>query len=323
MTILVTGIAGYIGSVLGRLLLKKDYRVMGFDNLSFGDHGLKRLSLNKNFKFYKGDIRESKSYHELLKKADAVIHLAAIVGDPACSKYPALAKNVNWNASKKFYDYAASEPNIKNFIFSSTCSNYGKTKGGKLVDEGSPLNPVSLYAELKVALEKHILDSRTRSDFIPTPLRFATVYGLSPRMRFDLTVNEFAREVALGKELIIYGEQFWRPYCHVEDLARGCISVLEANPKVVDHQVFNVGDTKENYRKKDLVDIILNLYPSAKIKFVYKDEDPRDYRVNFDKIKKALGYKISKTVPQGIKEICKAVESGRFINTYSSKYSNV
>lgn len=321
-TILVTGIAGYIGSVLGKLLLQKGYHVLGFDNLSFVDSGIQSLIKYKNFKFIKGDIRDCGSYSAPLKQVEAVIHLAAIVGDPACSKYPVMAKEVNWIASKELYDLASTSANIHKFIFSSTCSNYGKMRGNSFVNEESPLNPISLYAQLKVTMENYILDSKTRSDFIPTALRFATVYGLSSRMRFDLTVNEFARDAALGVELVIYGEQFWRPYCHVEDLARGCIAVLEADPSLTDHQVFNVGDTSENYRKRDLADIILKIDPEAKVTFVHKDEDPRDYRVNFTKIKRILGFKIGKTVPEGIGEIYQAVKMGLFQDPYSKIYTN-
>src|ERR1035438_3611001 len=188
---------------------------------------------------------------------------------------------------------------VKKFIFASTCSNYGKMGNDEFLNENSPLRPVSLYAELKVRFEKYLLESKTRKDFIPISLRFATVYGLSPRMRFDLTINEFIKDVVMGKELEIFGELFWRPYAHVVDLARSVVCVLEADNLKVDHEVFGVGNTEENYQKKMIAEEILKIDPSAKVKYVSKNEDTRDYRVNFDKIKNNLNYSITKKVPVG------------------------
>ncbi|MEM4261014.1 MAG: NAD(P)-dependent oxidoreductase [Candidatus Woesearchaeota archaeon] len=321
--VLVTGAAGYIGSVLVRFLLEKGYSVIGFDALFFGGESLLGVYNHPNFKFVKGDIRNENDFKELLNQVDSVVHLAAIVGDPACAKQPDLAAEINWTATKNLFDLASNSKNIKRFVFASTCSNYGKMEGDGYVNEDSPLRPVSLYAELKVKFEKYLLESDTRDDFIPTSLRFSTVYGLSPRMRFDLTVNEFIREVTFGRELVIFGEQFWRPYCHVEDLALSCIKVLESSPEKVDHNVFNVGDTKENYQKKMIADEILKIVPDAKIKYVQKQEDPRDYRVDFTKISNELGFKITKTVPQGLREIYEILKYGILTDPFSDKYKNV
>ena len=185
-----------------------------------------------------------------------------------------------------------------------------------------PLKPVSHYAKLKVSFEKYLLESKTRSNFVPTSLRFATVYGISPRMRFDLTVNEFTKDAALGRELVIFGEQFWRPYCHVQDLARSCVLVLESDGKKVDHQVFGVGETSENYQKKMLADEILRVLPETKIKYVHKEEDPRDYKVDFTHIKNELGFKITRTVPVGINEIAYIIQNGFLVNPDNKIYSN-
>ncbi len=321
--VLVTGAAGYIGSVLVRFLLEKGYQVVGLDALFFGGESLLGVYNHPNFKFVRGDIRNESDFEELLNKVDSIIHLAAIVGDPACAKQPELANEINWTATKNLFDLASNSKNIKRFIFASTCSNYGKMEGDGYVNEESPLRPVSLYAELKVKFEKYLLESQTREDFIPTALRFSTVYGLSPRMRFDLTVNEFIREVAFGRELVIFGEQFWRPYCHVEDLALSCIKVLESPADKVNHNVFNVGDTKENYQKKMIAEEILKIVPDAKIKYVQKQEDPRDYRVDFTKIKNELGFTITKTVPQGLSEIYEILNYGLLTDPFSDKYKNV
>ncbi len=321
--ILVTGAAGYIGSVLVRQLLDKGYLVKGMDILNFSGHSLVSFFNHPNFSFFKGDVRKLEDIKEALNNIDGVVHLAAIVGDPACAKQPELAEETNWTASKKLIEECNNKDNVKRFIFASTCSNYGKMNGNDYVKETSPLNPVSLYAKLKVRFEEYLLNFQGRSDFIPTALRFATVYGLSPRIRFDLTVNEFMKEVSLGRELVIFGEQFWRPYCHVEDLARSCILVLESPAEKINHNVFNVGDTGENYQKKMIAEEILKLVPDAKIKYVHKDEDPRDYRVDFSKIKTELNYSISKTVPQGLSEINSIIKSKILSDPDSKMYRNI
>ena len=249
--------------------------------------------------------------------------MAAIVGDPACARKPELAKKVNWEASLNLL-----EQSIKNkaehFIFASTCSNYGKMPASnRYVDETSPLVPISLYAELKVKFENVILNELKGNDNIsPVSLRFATAYGVSPRMRFDLTVNEFTKELALGRELEVYFGQFWRPYCHVYDFARAILAVLESSKEKTAYNVFNVGDTGENYQKRMVVEEIRKLIPDAKIKYVERDEDPRDYRVSFKKIKEKLGFTITKKVPEGIKEIKYSIDNKIFLDPDDTKYRN-
>ena len=321
--VLVTGAAGYIGSVLVRRLLEKGYSVRGIDNLSFGGESLIGVYNHPNFEFQKADVRRTEDRSAMLDNIDSVVHLAAIVGDPACAKQPELAQETNWLASEALFDLCTKSNHVKRFVFASTCSNYGKMAGTGYVTEQSPLSPVSLYAELKVKFEQHILLSEIREDFVPVALRFSTVYGLSPRMRFDLTVNEFTREVALGKELQIFGEQFWRPYCHVEDLALSCILALESAPQKVRRNVFGVGDTAENYQKAMLGKEILKIAPEAQIRYVSRTEDPRDYRVDFSKITNELGFSITRRVPDGIREIYKILKDGVISDPYSKCYQNI
>ncbi len=321
--ILVTGVAGYIGSVLARQLLQKGYYVRGLDILNFGGESLLGIYNGPNFEFIKGDIRKKEDLADALDGIYGVIHLAAIVGDPACAKQQAIAEETNWEASRALYDRCQERPNIRRFIFASTCSNYGKMEGGGYVDENSPLKPVSLYAELKVKFERYVQESRLRDDFAPTILRFATVYGLSPRMRFDLTVNEFVRDLTFGRELEIFGGKFWRPYCHVEDLARACWIVLESPEQKVRQGVFNVGDNRENYQKAMIAEKIKEIIPDSEIKYVHKDEDPRDYRVDFSKIREILGFQITKAVPDGIREINKSLKEGIISDPWSKRYSNI
>lgn len=321
--VLVTGGAGYIGSVLVRLLLDKKYVVGVIDNLSFGGEAIVDLLNDDNFEFIKGDIRNEANLKKALKDIDFVVHLASIVGDPACAKEPELTKDINLNGAKLTYKIA-NEMGVKRFIFASTCSNYGKMKDStKFVDENSELKPVSLYAETKVEFEKFLLGQDKNNTCKPTCLRFSTVYGLSPRVRFDLTVNEFTKELALDRELVVFGEQFWRPYCHVVDLSRSVICALEAKDEKVAFNVYNVGDTSENYQKQMIVDEIKKQLPNAKIKYVKKDEDPRDYRVSFEKIKNELGFQVTKKVPEGISQIIQAVKDGFINNPDDQKYKNI
>lgn len=320
--VLVTGAAGYIGSVVVRQLLNKGYKVRGVDALFFGGDSLIGIYNMPGFEFRKYDLRDTSGYECILDGISDVIHLAAIVGDPACSKQPELATEINWIASKNLFD-ACRNSSVRRFVFASTCSNYGKMGENTTLNENSELRPVSLYAELKVKFEKYLLGSEPVEGFAPTALRFATVYGLSPRMRFDLTINEFIREVALGRELQIFGEQFWRPYCHVEDLAAACIKVIESPPEKTSRNVFGVGDTSENYTKEMIAGEILKFIPDAKIRFIKKEEDPRDYRVDFSKIKEDLGFNITRTVPEGLREVYKIIKDKIISDPDSSKYRNI
>lgn len=321
--VLVTGGAGYIGSVLVRILLDKGYQVRVMDSLKFGGDALYDISQHPAFEFIKGDVRKDADIDKALKGIDHVAHLAAIVGDPACSKFPDEAKEVNWNASVSLFE-KAEKAGVSRFVFASTCSNYGKMSDpNSFVTEDSELRPVSLYAELKVKFEDYILNKRKDARMSATALRFSTVYGFSPRIRFDLTVNEFTRNVCLTGEQEIWGPQFWRPYCHVDDLARAVVLIIESPEEKVRSNVFNVGDTSENYSKRMLMEEIQKQIPEAKAIYVDKTEDPRDYRVNFNKIKSQLGFTITKRVPEGIKEIIKMMRSGIITDPHSEKFRNI
>lgn len=321
--ILVTGGAGYIGSVLVRQLLNKGFFVRVLDSLKFGGDALYDVCQNPNFEFIKGDVRNNDDLEKSMKDIYAVAHLAAIVGDPACKKFSDEANEVNGTASKNTF-MAAEKAGVRRFVFASTCSNYGKMADpDSFVIETSELKPVSLYAELKVAFEKWLIGDMKDSSICATALRFSTVYGFSPRIRFDLTVNEFTRNVFLHGEQEIWGPEFNRPYCHVDDLARAVVLTIESDEEKVKSEVFNVGSTNENYTKRNLMEEIAKVIPWTKAIYVDAAEDPRDYRVNSDKIKDKLGFTITKRVPDGIREIYKIMQSGLITDSYSEKFRNI
>jgi nucleoside-diphosphate-sugar epimerase len=321
MKIVVTGAAGYIGSATVELLLAQGHEVIGVDSLMHGGESLIHLADHPALQFVKADIRNGVVVRPLLEGADAVVHLAAIVGDPACKMDPEHTRAVNYDAAVDLHHWTAKAA-VPRFIFASTCSNYGKMEGEGFVTETSPLRPVSLYAETKVAFEKYLYGHST-PETTAVVLRFSTVYGHSPRTRFDLTVNEFTKDLAQGRTLEIFGEQFWRPYCHVRDLARSVVAGLGADLGDETADVFNVGDTSENYTKRMIVEAIVERFPDSTVTYVPKNEDPRDYRVNFDKIRDVLGFKITRTVPQGIEEIARLLEFGLIEDTEDQRYYNI
>lgn len=320
-TVLVTGAAGYIGSVLTRRLLASGFQVVGLDNLRYGGEALLGVLGEPGFRLITGDVRDATAVDQALEGVDAVVHFAALVGDPVCGRHPSDAVAVNVEASKALYarcdDYG-----VRRFVFASTCSNYGKMEGQDLVDETSELRPISLYAETKVAFERCLLEEAAPGLCSPTVLRFATAYGLSPRMRFDLTVNEFTRELSLGRTLAVYGPRFWRPYCHVRDLAAAVHAVLDADQSATAHAVFNVGHTTENYTKQMLVDLMCQMIPDATIEYVHRDEDPRDYRVNFAKIAEVLGFRPRLKVLDGVVEMHRVVSEGFLTDVDGPRYTN-
>jgi nucleoside-diphosphate-sugar epimerase len=322
MQILITGGAGYVGSRLAPLLLAAGHQVRVLDHLAHGGESLLGVWCHPGFEFIRGDIRDRTTVRTAVSGQNAVVHLAAVVGDPACSREPDAARAINLDASLALIE-ECQHAGVERFVFASTCSNYGKMKdANQYVDEKSELSPISLYAETKVAVETALLESGHNNGWCPTPLRFATVYGVSPRMRFDLTVNEFTMEMLTKKHLKVFGEQFWRPYIHVHDAARAIQLVLSSPAAKVSGCVFNVGATDQNFQKQQLVELIRPYAPDAVVDFVHKTEDPRDYRVSFARITDQLGFKTTRSVPQGIAEIARLVQENVIGNLADGKYRN-
>jgi nucleoside-diphosphate-sugar epimerase len=318
MRVTVTGGAGYIGASATRELLAAGHEVTVLDSLLHDQSGVAAALEQAGAQVIRGDVRDPDARRRALGGAEAVVHLAAIVGDPACAADPELSHAVNIEATRAVVEEAAA---AERFVFASTCSNYGRMADPLVpVDETAPLAPVSLYAEQKVAIERDLL---AREDGVVTCLRFATIYGVAERMRFDLTVNEFTRDLWDGRTLEVYGEQFWRPYVHVGDAARALALVLATPAEQVAGRVFNVGHSDENYRKLDLVGVIRERLPQADVRYVHRDEDPRDYRVSFERIRSELGFEPVMRVPDGVAELLVGLEERRFGDPFDRRYSNV
>lgn len=325
--ILITGGAGYIGSILTSELLRQNYKVTILDSLLFGGEAIVPFLHHPNFNFIKADVTEPRAIRDAVKRdwqtPNAVVHLAAIVGFPACQ---AVGKQVAWkynfDSTKMVFEQAA-DLGVERFIFSSTYSNYGLSEDGKPVTEESPLNPQSLYAETKIASEEYLLAQKDAA-CAPLVFRFATLYGLSPRTRFDLIVNQFVLEAFTKRELIIYQRGYSRSFVHIRDVVRGVIMGLEAEQSKIRGQVFNLGGENGNYTKNEIVNLILKRMPQAVVQ--YKDMsfggDMRDITVSFEKIKRILGFDTTLTVDDGIREVLFALKTGLIKNPTDDKYRN-
>ncbi len=309
--ILVIGGAGYIGSVLVRNLLRKGYYVKVIDNLLYGDKGISELYGRKNFEFLKGDITNISDIVEALKDVDSVIHLAAIVGDPASKIKPRETLEINY-FSTKILGEIAKHLGISKFIFASSCSVYGFAK--EECTEESKTNPLSLYAETKLLSEKALLELKGNG-FCPVILRFATAFGYSPRMRFDLVVNLLIAKAIKEKKITIFGEgKQFRSFIHVKDISGAIIKVLEAPLGKVYGEIFNVGSEKLNMDIKSLSFEIKKYIPEAELVFLKEKEDNRSYKVSFEKIKRVLNFDTKYSIKEAVEKIKEVFEKGEIKN---------
>jgi nucleoside-diphosphate-sugar epimerase len=252
-----------------------------------------------------------------MKQCDAVIDLAALVGDPACAVNKPLSLEINRAATRMLIEICKGY-GVSRLLFASTCSVYGASD--YLVDELTPPAPLSVYAETKVASE-HLLLEAASAEFHPVILRLGTLFGLSPRPRFDLVVNLLAaRATAMGKIAIFNGEQ-WRPFLHVYDAARAFMTTLEASPELVSGKIFNVGDYSLNLRLSSVSEKIAAIIPSVVVEHV-ENGDKRNYRASFDKIHTQLGFQCEKTVEAGVREIYTAIKSRRIADFTASQFNN-
>jgi nucleoside-diphosphate-sugar epimerase len=310
--VLLIGGAGYVGAVASRQFLAAGYKVRVLDPLLYQTGpAISDLMENPDFDFVKGSFGEDPTLRLALRDVDHVVLLAAMVGDPICKKYPELAMNVNLHYPKALWGVMKEFP-IKKFIFTSTCSNYGLRDTDEPAKETDALNPQSLYAETKIAFEQHILGHLNDVTFSPTILRISTAFGISARMRFDLTISEFSRELALGKSLLVYDEHTWRPYCHVSDISTVIQKVMEAPEELVRGEVFNTGGDQNNYTKKMIADLVLKHLPQGEVAYKAGGVDPRNYRVSFEKVKRVLGFEPAFTAEDSIVRVIEAVKLGLF-----------
>jgi nucleoside-diphosphate-sugar epimerase len=320
--ILVTGGAGYVGAALVEELRERGREVRVLDLLAHGQRHVAERLQELGVEILEGDIRDESARSAALENAAALVHLAAIVGDPACARDPELSQAVNVAGTRVIAEEAR-DAGVRHMVFASTCSNYGRMTDPTVpIDETGELAPVSLYAEQKVEIERFLMSGEL-TPMAATCLRFATVYGVAPRMRFDLTVNEFTRDLWADRNLEVFGEQFWRPYVHVRDAAGAIALVLDTGPELTGGEVFNVGHSDENYRKLDLVEIITGELGRGEVRFVKRDEDPRDYKVAFEKVHAALGFEPRMRVVDGVREVVEALDAGTFDDAWGPSHRNI
>ena len=317
--ILVTGGAGYIGSCLVRQLLERGNRVRVLENFLYGNAPLRDIMGHPELEVVEGDFRARDDAFQAVEGAETVIHLGGIVGDPACSIDQDLTIEINLTATRTLAE-VASQCAVRRFVFASTCSVYGASDGE--LDEESALNPISLYANTKIASEELLLGG-TAWNFEPVVLRFATVYGLSPRPRFDLVVNLLTAKAVRDGKITIHGGDQWRPFVHVEDLARALVLTVDAPSEVVSGQIFNVGASKGNYRLSNIGEIIQQLVPFSEVAINDQMTDRRNYYVKFDKFHSRLGFMPNHTVHSGVSDLRDHLMLGLIGDYRDPVYNNV
>jgi nucleoside-diphosphate-sugar epimerase len=326
MKVLITGGAGYIGSMAVTKLLARGDQVTVLDDLWFGGDSLLPFLGNRNFRFIKADIvsKNSNLDEKIFIGIDSVIHLAAIVGFPACEEAGRdKVWDINVEGTKKIFT-AAAQAGVSRLIFASSYSNYGESKQGELVTEDSPLYPKSIYAESKIEAEKFLLSQTDSQITAPVCLRLATVFGVSPRTRFDLIVNQFVLEAITRGNLTIYQENYKRSFVHVGDVIRAFLCMLDAPDLIVRGQVFNVGSEQLNKSKQEIVAIIKSYLPDLKVEYRETSfmEDMRSIQVSFEKIWRVLQFKPQTKLEMGIEELIWAIKNRIIWDPTSDKYRN-
>ena len=318
MNVLLVGGGGYIGSVVAEYLSRyEEMQIYIVDNYIYEN----QIPINfKNKKIINLEISMENFFDSYDFKFDNVILFAGLVGDPITKTYPDLSLEINQNSIISFLNKIRSY-SFDKLIFISTCSNYGLLQNDEIANENTILYPLSLYAKSKVLIEKKILDTNFRN-FNKTILRFSTAFGLSKRMRFDLTINQFTYEAYNKKNLKIYDANTWRPYCHVIDFARAIKNIIFQNNKLINGEVFNIGSEDNNSTKKMLVDQIYENFTDFKVQYEKDGEDPRNYRVNFQKMRDLLNFEPKYKIDYGIREIISYLESNRIDDKKISQMGN-
>lgn len=326
--VLVTGGAGYVGSLLTAELLRSGCLVTVVDKLLYGGESLLGNFTHSNFHFVKADICEPGTVRLALKKdwprPSAVIHLAALAGFPACQAVgKEIAYRYNVEGVQRVFDQTE-QMGVERFIFASTYSVYANDPDCHPVGEDSPLEAHSLYSETKIAAENWLREQSASASSAALILRQATAYGLSPRIRFDLLINQFVVDAFIHRELVIYQQSFARCFVHIQDAVSGYLAALNAPEDKVRGQVYNLGSERGNYSKDGIVNLVLRRFPEVVVR--YKDVtfggDQRDLTVSFEKINRDLGFEARKTVDEGVDELANALRSGIIRNPYDRRYRN-
>lgn len=315
--VLVVGGAGYIGSALVPELLEQGYQVRVLDAMLFGEEPLDAVKDHENLEIVRTDFR-SGLIGWAMRDVGTVVHLAGIVGDPACNLDAGLTVDVNLTSTRNIAD-TAKYHHVPRFIFASTCSVYGACD--EMLDEKSISKPVSLYGNTKLASEKVLLEMAD-DDFSPTILRFATIYGLSGRTRFDLVVNLLTAKAKVDGEITVFNGAQWRPFVHVQDAAHAIRLAVDAPQQVVANQILNVGSNDQNYTILQIGELIHQQVIGAKLIVDNSGEDARNYRVDFSKIREQLGFHTKWTVETGIEQVLDAIATGKVKDYRDPKYSN-
>jgi len=316
--ILVIGGAGYIGCWLVRRLLEEGKVVRVMDNAVYGLEPINDILNHPRLEYHNGDCRNIQDVVKAMRGVSSVVHLAAIVGDPACEIDRNTTIEINYSATRMLVEIAKGY-GVERFLFASSCSVYGETD--ELMTEISEVKPISLYGQTKEASERVLLDAATDS-FHPVVMRFATVFGLSNRPRFDLVVNLLSARAYQDSAITIFNGEQWRPFVHVKDLAEAMIHILNAPLGAVSGQVFNIGDNRLNHTLAEVAEVILRMFPQARAEFV-QNTDRRNYRVSFDKAEKILGFRCRYDLESGVREIKTAFESNQIANYKNIRFSNL
>lgn len=312
--ILVTGGAGYLGSVLVPILLSRGYRVKVFDRFFFGREPLNGVVGNKSLQLITGDVRFIKE--NMLEGVEAIIDLAALSNDALGELNPEITLDINFRSRVRLVD-KAKKAGVRKYILASSCSVYGFYNG--LLDENSTTSPKTTYAKASLLAEKGVL-KRCNDNFSVTVLRLGTLFGVSPRMRFDVVVNSMALSLFKKGNIIVYGGAQWRPLVHVSDAAYAFLLSLEADKKYVSGEIFNIGATSQSVQIYTLAKKILReISPRADLLHMDTTHDTRSYKVSCEKIKKILNYKTSITPVSGVREVYQALQSGKVSDTRKTK----
>jgi len=315
--VLVIGGAGYIGSALLPKLLDQGHRVRLLDLMVFGDEPIRKVMGHERLELVRGDFRHIEHLAESLRDVDTVVHLGAIVGDPACNLDESLTIDVNLSATRMIGELARSA-GVQRFIFASTCSVYGSCD--ELLSERMKARPLSLYGSTKLASEQ-VLWRIAGERFQPTILRFGTIYGLSGRTRFDLVVNLMAAKAKIDGEIVVHGGDQWRPFVHVDDAAEAIALALRAPLDLVGTQVFNVGSDEQNHTIDQVAQIVHQQVIGASIRHV-DGADNRNYRVDFSKIRNMLSFRPRWTIQDGVQQVVDAITQGDVTDYTDARYSN-